>query len=188
MGHNSNHDMGGGAHRLPPNAARKYPETRQWPPHVAHAHAGTPGTAICTGCHAIWQRKRWHLDEAAYAQMLEDATVSHEVCPACRQIEQRMYDGEVFIESPLVQTDGDAIAHLLRNTEARIRQNNPLARLAAVETRGERMHVLTITPFLAERVGKELQKAYDGHLVIEHAERERFTRVFWSRDAQAPFR
>jgi NMD protein affecting ribosome stability and mRNA decay len=143
---------------------------------------------VCVQCHAIWQRKRWHLDEAAYPQLLRDPAVEQGLCPGCRQIAQQMFDGEVFIESPLVQTDGEAIVNLLRHTEARLRQNNPLARLASVETREERIHVLTITPFLAERLGKELQKAYGGHLVVEHAERERFTRVFWSRDAHAPFR
>lgn len=188
MGHTSNHDMGGGTHHLPPSAARKYPATRQWPPHIPHSAHGVPGLAVCTGCHAIWNQKRWHLDESAYDRLIQDASVGRQLCPGCRQLEENRYDGEVFLESPLLLSDADAIANLVAHTEARMRGNNPFARLAVLETTGQRMHILTITPFLAERIGKEMHKAYGGHLVIEHLERERFTRVFWSRDVQASLR
>jgi hypothetical protein len=38
------------------------------------------------------------------------------------------------------------------------------------------------TQWLAERIGKELRKAYKGELEIEHLQGEKFSRVHWHRD------
>ncbi|MEB3198453.1 MAG: hypothetical protein VKP62_14735 [Candidatus Sericytochromatia bacterium] len=188
MGHHSDHQMGCGQHHLPPGAARFYPETRQFPPDTPHAHVAGYGEAICTDCQAIWRHKRWQLDAIGASRLAGHPRVRRLRCPACTQIARHEYDGEVFLEGPLVSKDHGAILGLLRNTEWRLRQNNPLARLARIERTGDRLRILTITPFLAERIGKEMQKAYDGTLRITHAQRERFTRVFWSRDEDGDVR
>jgi hypothetical protein len=149
---------------------------------VPHAHAGLRGTTLCERCHAIWRKKRWHLDEAEYAALADDPTASRTLCPGCVAVERQEYDGEVWLRSPLLERDRDAILGLVRHTEALLREHNPLARIALLEHSEGELRVLTISPFLAERIGKELKKAYDGDLLIEHAERERFVRVFWTRE------
>jgi NMD protein affecting ribosome stability and mRNA decay len=182
MGRKSSHRMGSGKHHEPPSAARTQPETRQFPPDVPHAHAGLHGTAVCERCHAIWHKKRWHLAEAEYATLLGESATTRTICPGCVAVERQEYDGEVRLRSPLIERDQTAILGLVRHTEALLREHNPLARIASIEHEPGELHILTISPFLAERIGKELRKAYDGHLLIEHAERERFVRVFWTRD------
>ena len=182
MGRKSSHRMGCGQHHDPPSAARTQPETRQFPPDVPHAHEGLHGTVICERCHAIWHKKRWHLDEVEYAARLNDPETTRGVCPGCVAVERQTYDGEVWLRSPLLTRDHAAILGLVRHTEALLREHNPLARIAAIEEHAGDMRLLTISPFLAERIGKELKKAYDGELLVEHVERERFVRVFWTRE------
>lgn len=182
MGRKSSHRMGCGQHHEPPSAARTQPETRQFPPDVPHAHVGLHGTVVCDRCHAIWARKRWHLDEVEHARLTALPETTHTTCPGCVAVERQEYDGEVILRSPLIAKDHASFIGLVRNTEALVREHNPLARVAVLENGGDQLRILTISPFLAERIGKEMRKAYDGDLVIEHAERERFVRVFWTRD------
>lgn len=141
-----------------------------------------PGTLICPRCHAISQEKRWFLDEALYEALKANPSTRAVVCPGCVAVERQLYDGEVILRSPLLVTHKEAAHNLIHNAETRVREDNPLARLASVEDHGEEIRVLTITPFLAHRIGKEFENAYHGKLEIQNLSDERFTRVRWNRD------
>ncbi len=141
-----------------------------------------PGALICPRCHAISLEKRWFLDEPQYEVLKRSPTTRAVICPGCEAVEREMYDGEVVLRSPLLTANKEAALHLIRNEEARVRQDNPLARLASVQDRGDEIYVLTITPFLAQRIGKEFEKAYGGELEIQNLPQERFTRVRWTRE------
>lgn len=140
------------------------------------------GHGICTRCHAIWDRKHWHLNEEEYKSLRQDKSVSQVVCPACVKIERQEFDGQVTLKSPLIPKNEEAIIGLIYNTEAHIREHNPLARIASLTVRGDTIEVLTITPFLAERIGKELRKAYQGTVEFKHPLRQNFVRVSWYRE------
>ncbi|HEY9722784.1 MAG TPA: BCAM0308 family protein [Oscillatoriaceae cyanobacterium] len=167
---------------LPAPSAESMPFRRELPPNVPHTPGGYTGTVICPRCHAIWENKHWHLDEAQYDRLREDADIEKVICPACEKIEREEFDGQVTLRSPLIPRNEEAILGLIYNTEASVRQDNPLARIASLEVKGDTVEILTITPFLADRIGKELRKAYDGQLDIKHSERARFTRVIWVRE------
>lgn len=145
----------------------------------------TPGTLICPRCHAISQEKRWFLDEPLYEALKDSPGTRAVICPGCNAVERGLYDGEVVLRSPLLAANKDVALNLIRNEEARVRRDNPLARLASVEDRGEEIRVLTITPFLAHRIGKEFEKAYHGELEIQNLPDERFTRVRWTRESKS---
>ena len=144
---------------------------------------GYHGTMICTGCHAIWRRKRWHLEEEAYARLLADPQATQVTCPACTKVERQDYDGVVTLKSPLVEAHAADLIGLLRNTEARVREGNPMARIASLKAEGDTIEVLTITTALADHLGRAVQHAYDGELVANQTDRSRFMRVMWHRGA-----
>ena len=149
---------------------------------VDKTKAGYHGTMICQTCHAIWQRKRWHLDEAQFAALEADPTVTKLTCPACTKIERQDYDGSVTLRGPMIVSDKTAILGLIRNTEARMRERNPMARIASTNVGADIIEVLTITTMLADHIGRELKKAYDGELESNQTDRARFMRVMWHRD------
>lgn len=166
-----------------PSEARTRPDFYRGQPHLQHETESYHGTVICARCHAIWDgKKRWHLNEDEFQELSKDDAIEQVVCPGCLQIEDGRYDGQVVLKSPLIPDNEEAILGLIRNTEAQIRENNPLARIAGLTVNGETIEVLTITPFLAERIGKELQKAYHGTLEIKQLDRARFKRVMWIRE------
>lgn len=164
-----------------PNA-ETVPFRRELMPNVPHSPGGYTGTVVCPQCHAIWENKHWHLDEPQYERLRNDAEVQKVICPGCEKIEAGEFDGQVTLRSPLIPVNEEAILGLVYNTEARVRADNPLARIANLEVKGDTIEILTITPFLADRIGKELRKAYDGQLDIKHSEHARFTRVIWIRE------
>lgn len=155
---------------------RKYSELRHF------EDGSVTGHAICTQCHAIFDRKHWHLNEAEYKELRQDKSVDQVVCPACVKIEREEFDGHVILKSPLIPKNEEAIIGLIYNTEQHIREHNPLARIASLTVRGDTIEVLTITPFLAERIGKELRKAYQGTVEFKHPTRQNFVRVSWYRE------
>lgn len=166
----------------PPNEARTVPYDREFPANVPHAHGGYTGTVVCARCHAIWDHKHWHLNEDEYSRLRQDETIEKVVCPGCEKVERGEYDGQVTLRSSLIPENEQAIMGLIHNTEEHIREHNPLARIASLQRKGDTIEVLTISPFLAERIGKELRKAYHGQLEINHSERAEFVRVTWIRE------
>ncbi|MDB5096461.1 MAG: uncharacterized protein JWM80_882 [Cyanobacteria bacterium RYN_339] len=147
--------------------------------HNEHTHKGV---VYCAGCHAIGEHKRWALDENRYKALAMDPAIQTVQCPGCERAARQEYDGEVTLTSPLIPRNEEAVLGLIYNTERHIRENNPIARIASLTLEGDTIRILTITPFLAERIGKELHKAYDGTLKLSHPEREEFVRVTWIRE------
>ena len=165
-----------------PSDARHHPNTFRGQPDIPHhAPAGAPGIAVCTGCQAIWDHKHWVLDLPRYKRLVLDKATPHVKCEGCERAERQEYDGEVELTSPLLPPNRQAVRRLIENTEAHIRRHNPIARIASLTEEGDTIRVLTISCFLAERIGKELEKAYGGKLDLQRLDREDFVRVRWSR-------
>ena len=141
-----------------------------------------PGPAICSRCHSYLETDHWLYDEKRYDQLKSRPDVNTMLCPGCTRIEKRLYEGEVMVHHDWRAVDKQEIMNLIRHEEARARSTNPTARIALMEDRGEDLYILTTTQFLAERIGKELHKAYRGTLKVTPLRRERFSRVRWSRE------
>ena len=141
-----------------------------------------PGLRICPRCHAISEEKRWYYDEHRYEVLKSRPDAQFVVCPGCLRIERQMYGGEVILRSPLLVANKEQALHLIYHTEEEAKANNPIARLASVEDRGQEIRVLTTTTWLAKRIGKEFEKAFGGNLEIQSLPREKFARVHWARE------
>lgn len=180
----SSHQFGKGAGigQNAPNQADIRPDRRMFRPHIEHDTGKYVGKVYCSRCHAIYENKRWHLDEKVYEGLVADTSIDAVICPGCERVERQEYDGHVKLTSPLIPANQESIMGLIKNTEAYIRSHNPLARIASLTFDGETVEVLTISTFLAERIGKELRKAYDGTLEIKMNDAENFVRVTWWRE------
>jgi NMD protein affecting ribosome stability and mRNA decay len=143
-----------------------------------------PGeTAICTGCHAIFRRRHWLLDEAEYGQLSRRRDTRRILCPACRKIRDRYYEGEVTLAAgAFLEAHEGEILNLIRNEEERARGVNPLERIVAVRKENGRVVVTTTNEKLAQRIGRELRKAFRGRTEYLWSEDNRSLRVRWRRD------
>lgn len=142
-----------------------------------------PGHLYCPRCHAVSVEKRWFLDEKKYHEFVHhDPSAIAVLDPGCERIEKGIIEGEVTLHGSFLVNHKEEILNRINNEEKEDRENNPISRLASVEDRGEEIYILTTTQFLAERIGKEIKKAYDGELEVQSLPREKFSRVRWSRN------
>lgn len=140
------------------------------------------GTAVCPSCKAVFSEKYWSADSEKFEQFSKESDVAQVNCPGCQKASQGIYDGEVVLESPFLSKDHAATMKLIEHTEDKAWHDNPLSKIVEIEENGDRMRILTTTCWLANRLGKAFQKAYSGKLEIKPLSREKFVRVYWSRE------
>lgn len=169
---------------IAPSEARfKANTTRRSPDAPHHAASGQTGELYCTSCGAVHHRKHWTLDPDVVKQVRADPRAVATRCPGCEQAANKVYDGEVVLEGAFVSRHAQEIIGLIHHVEREMRTaSNPLARLGELHWEGDRLTAYTVTPHLAERLGKAVRKAYQGKLLLQHPERERFVRVHWARE------
>lgn len=173
-------------YRVVPTTKRPRPENvRSWSEHrkpvaVREKHALDHGTAVCTQCQLIWHDKHWQVQTPKHLPLLKRPDLRATRCPACRQIEIKSYDGEVELRCDTFGRHQQALMALIQHTEAEGRSHNPLHRIATREVEPGGIHLTTIGVYLAERIGKEVQKAFGGTLSLDYLKDENFVRVRWT--------
>lgn len=138
-----------------------------------------PGLAICPRRHAYLDLNRWCSGEQRHRVLQALPGVRETLCPGCTRVERRLYEGEVaavYGGDPARRT---LMLNLIHYKEARERVGNPTARIALLEEHDDELYLLTITQFLARRIGTELPKAFHGELSIPHLPYEKFTHIRW---------
>lgn len=135
--------------------------------------------AICKKCKAIFMKKRWRLDARLAAQLVSDAKVTTLVCPACQKIRDDYPEGIVTIQWSKLSEHEAELRGLIGNVEARALSVNPLERVMKVVKRKQALEVQTTNDRLAQRIGRELVRAYKGTVSYRWAHRDMLARVEW---------
>lgn len=143
-------------------------------------HARAAGLAVCPECQAVWERKRWHLVEPAYARLIAAAGAEVKSCPACVKIAGRHYDAHLILEGLANNDHRKEIVSLMLSLERDLRQDNPLLRLAAVVPGEASMEIWTVGTFLAERIGRAIERTYGGELTIHPDRGEGPMQIHWT--------
>jgi len=143
---------------------------------------GTPETGVCPECHAINRKKRWYADEAEYAVLARSGALLRR-CPACRKIADGFPSGVVSLRGRFLRVHREELLTVARNEERRARGNNPLERIMEVREGNGVVEILTTDGKLAQRIGREIRKAFHGALEYKWSEDADLLRVNWARDA-----
>ena len=142
------------------------PQQRAWSEHRMPEgpieRAAMRGPAVCQVCGAVWRTKRWYAGENAPP---DAKTVT---CPACRLVAEGGYSGHVILQEPATPEERKELRHLIAHVANDTRQDNPQARIVGMQEHDDTLVVTTTTEFLAERLGKAIQHAFKGTLVLRH--------------------
>lgn len=141
------------------------------------------GPAVCEVCHAIFEKKRWRFDEAVYKDLLAVKRPKLITCPACSKIRDRYPEGVLTLRWTGLPEHKRDVLGLLRKEEARAKKVNPLERIMKIEEAGDEWRVFTTNTKLAQRLGRELERAYHGETYYHWAHRDKLVRVVWEREA-----
>jgi NMD protein affecting ribosome stability and mRNA decay len=143
--------------------------------------AGLKEVAVCERCGAMYHHKRWSKD--APPSLREFHTTHPVICPACRKIQDRFAEGVLTLRGEFFLHHKEEIINRIRNEEARAVDVNPLERIISIEDLGDHVEVSTTTERFAQRIGREIERAYKGKAVYRWSSgNEKSIRVEWQRD------
>lgn len=126
---------------------------------------------VCGECGVVCHGGRWYWGTAPLCD--EQATT----CPACERIRDRYPAGRVQLRG-LPAEDRDAVLQLVRNIEAREKQEHPLERLIEVShEEGGDVLVTTTGMHLARCIAAALRRRSHGRVEIHYAEGENLVRI-----------
>ncbi|MFI7836232.1 BCAM0308 family protein [Pseudomonas asiatica] len=135
------------------------------------------GSARCPQCGVVYHGGEWH----AYGAM-GPGPVDSIVCPACRRIEDRAAAGQVRVSGRFLAAHEEEIRKLMHNVEQQERQRHVLERLIAIEYQQDQLVATTTGTHLANRIGHELEAAYDGTCSYLYSDSDVYLSVDWHRD------
>ena len=138
------------------------------------------GPTVCPKCHGIFAKKRWHFDPAQYAKLEGASTTGTLLCPACRKIRDGYPEGVVTLKWPGLKAHDGEIMGLIKHVEARALTVNPLERVMKVVKRRDAVEIQTTNDKLAQRIGRELVRAYKGDVTYHWSHKDKLTRVDWN--------
>lgn len=158
-------DHDGGAHRTP-----KSP----------------PEPVLCAGCGSIYVNKHWTRDANARLRVAGSAgrPIDVRICSGCRRRSSGVPHGFVHVDGEFVAPHRDDILHLLHNEADRASEDNPLGQVLDWGDDGTGgLLVTTTTEHLAIRLGRALEKAFDGKLLFGFSHENKLAHVWWHREA-----
>ncbi len=136
---------------------------------------------VCPSCRAVCVDQHWMLEPERRA-FRKPETKESELCPGCERVSRGRVDGIVRLRGDFLARHKDEAKHLINNIAQRKLQKNIAARICRFEERDDEIVIETTDRTLAERLGKEFERAYSGKLDIKWQEKANFARVYWQRD------
>ncbi|MBI5664059.1 MAG: ATPase [Nitrospirae bacterium] len=139
------------------------------------------GTAVCKKCHAVFISKRWSLDEDLYSKTVDRKDITKVVCAACRKVKDQFPGGIVKLKGEFLTEHRNEILNLIKNEEQRAKGFNPLERIMSINDIKSGIEITTTNEKLAQRIGKSLQKAYQGRVFYKWSDDTKLLRAEWER-------
>jgi len=138
------------------------------------------GHCYCTNCSAVCFHTHWYIDPEHVKRLQQDKDSKAVLCPGCTRVKEQLYEGEIVLTNSKCMDLMDEIGALMKHTEGACWYRNPTARIAVITKDEKSLCIKTTTRALAEKIGKQLHKAYKGHLEIKRVPEDRFVRVYWT--------
>lgn len=142
---------------------------------------GLNGAAVCKKCRAVFQNKRWSIDEELYKRKAADKEINTVICPACKKIMDKFPGGILNLKGDFYHEHEDEIMNLIKNEEERARGFNPLERIMKIVKTKKGIEITTTNEKLAQRIGKSLNRAYQGNIVYRWSDNNKLLRAEWER-------
>lgn len=137
------------------------------------------GPVICRTCKAIYANKRWRIDSDEARKLAASRDTQKIVCPACQKIKDDYPEGIVTLTWSDLREHETEIRGLIANVEERALSVNPLERVIKITRLKKDLEVKTTNDRLAQRIGRELVRAYKGKAEYKWAHRDMLVRVIW---------
>ena len=136
----------------------------------------------CSKCPAYFDGKRWIYKLKREPIKIKKGEYSIELCPGCEKIEKKWIEGIVQIRGNFWKKHKEEVEKLVQHTAERKRERTPSARIYRFVKEKDELIIETTDRALAERIGKDLEKAFSGELDIQWLKKAEYSRVYWQKD------
>ena len=140
---------------------------------------GQKALSFCRECGAVYGNKSWSLNPSFIPP--KDRPVRGVICPACRKIRDGFPSGVITLEGGFLKAHKVEILNCVRNEEKRAGKFNPQERIIRIDDRGERVEIQTTSERFAQRIGREIARAFKGRTTYQWGSEDKFVRVAWHR-------
>ncbi len=137
---------------------------------------------ICPSCYAVCVDQKWCFDEERRQRIMKGNGWEKHLCPGCEKVAKGKVDGVVYLRGDFLRAHREEAKNLIRSVAEKKLRKNIAARIAHIEEREDEIVIQTTDRALAERLGKEFEKAYSGRLDIQWQQGADFARVYWTRE------
>ena len=141
--------------------------------------------SVCKNCHNIYHNKRWVNDGELYKSILKKKeAVNYTICPACLKIKTKFYNGVVELSGDFLFEHKSDILNLINNTVEKADYIDPLEKIENIEENEKEkiIKIYTTSEDLAQRIGRNIERAYKGEVDYSFSERDLLLRVYWKRE------
>jgi hypothetical protein len=142
-----------------------------------HYQEGT----VCSRCGVVYHHQHWVVDEPRRQRLLEAGNAPQVVCPGCRKVADHEPQGILTLHGDYWPEHRDDILNLIRHEEERGLNTNPLERIMNVREENGCLVVETTNEKLAQRIGRQIDKAHKGRIEYKWSDGNRLVRVEWER-------
>ncbi len=134
---------------------------------------------ICPGCKAVSEKKRWAIRPELYALYEKDKTAEKMLCPGCERVKDKRVDGWVELNGKILKSKAKELRSMIDNIAAYARTDDPVHRIISIKEGTGKWDIETTSEWLAETIGKAIERQYRGDLKLHFNHDEEFVRVYW---------
>ena len=120
---------------------------------------GKLGLIFCKDCNAVYYKKSWHHNLRNYKNLRENLPIKFFLCPACKMIKNRQFEGEIIIKN-IPSKIFSEIEHLTTTFSRRAYERDPIDRLIAIKKNKNEMVITVTENQLAVKIAKKIKDTF----------------------------
>jgi hypothetical protein len=147
------------------------------------SQAKPAGLPECPKCGAINKKGGWTAKSKMNGHSsLSTVKVVKLICPACKQLKEKIASGVVEIHGEKFLKNKKAVLNTINKTEKIVRARNDQGRILWTKEVAGLLKVYVSVPELARHIGRELEKSFKGSTEYSRSSEEPYLRVKWWSD------
>lgn len=120
---------------------------------------GKEGLVFCRSCGSVYYKKFWHHNLRRYKNLRDDLAVSFVLCPACKMIESKKFEGQVVVEG-LPKNLFENVVNLAEAFCYRAYQKDPMDRLINIKKTNGGLTIFTTENQLALKLAHKIKDVF----------------------------